>query len=77
MNHYAIKLSGVNSMIHGAIPLTQRDNVQIELQHVKISLQYNGHTIENIQRTINCRLSPRPKIASVENHNSVAFLPYI
>ena len=57
--------------------LSQPDNLQSELNHVRHSLQNNGYKKRDITNTINRHLNPHPRNPKTVTSNSVAFLPYI
>lgn len=57
-HHSSQKLSAVNSWVHWAIFISQRDNLQNEVDHVQSSLLNNDYRKTNIQCTMKRRRNP-------------------
>jgi len=47
-HHHPAKQSAINSLVHRAFNISDKEHLQTELNHLKIVLQKNGHDKKNI-----------------------------
>ena len=52
-HHPAQKQFAINSLVHRAFTISDKEHLQIELNHLKLALQRNGHGKKDIIETIN------------------------
>jgi len=78
-HHPAQKQSVISSLVHRAFSISQPDNINQELKHVKTALLQNGYSSSNIQKVINRHCHPRipKKTPETNSHQITTVLPYI
>ena len=52
-HHPTQKQSAINSLVHRAFSISDKEHLQTELNHLKLALQKNGHDKKDIIKTIN------------------------
>ncbi|KAG5313940.1 MOS1T transposase, partial [Pseudoatta argentina] len=59
-HHFLVqKQSAINSLVHRALTISDKEHLQTELNHLKLAIQKNGHDKKDIIKTINKHLQEK------------------
>ncbi|XP_018349960.1 PREDICTED: uncharacterized protein LOC108753114 [Trachymyrmex septentrionalis] len=72
-HHPSQKQSAINSLVHRAFTISDKEHLQTELNHLKLALQKNGHDKKDIIKTINKHAD---KTTSLTHNQTKTFYPF-
>ncbi|XP_018311528.1 uncharacterized protein [Mycetomoellerius zeteki] len=76
-HHPAQKQSAINSLVHRAFTISDKEHLQTELNHLKLTLQKNGHDKKDITKVINKHANKTTVPDTQPDERILAFLPFV
>lgn len=64
-DHPIQKQSAINSLVYRALTISDKEHLQTELNHLKLTLQQNGHDKKDINKIINKHINKRARRISI------------
>ena len=71
------KQSEINSLVHRAFTISDKEHLQIELNHLKLTLQKNEHDKKNITKIINKYANKTLIFDTQLDEKILSILPYV
>ena len=76
-HHPSQKQSAINSLVHRAFTISDKEHLQTELNHLKLALQKNGHDKKDIIKTINKHANKTTVSDTQPDDKILSILPYV
>ncbi|XP_018309177.1 uncharacterized protein [Mycetomoellerius zeteki] len=76
-HHLAQKQSAINSLVHRVFTISDKEHLQTELNHLKLTLQKNGQDKKDITKVINKHANKTTVPDTQPDERILAFLPFV